>query len=64
MERVLTEGHARSQQLQDHMAQQLAHTLGTTLSSRLDRVLREEMKKTVPQSKAIVLTIMIQSSAS
>ncbi|XP_076848019.1 enhancer of mRNA-decapping protein 4 isoform X3 [Brachyhypopomus gauderio] len=50
MERVLTEGQARSQQLQDHMAQQLAHTLGTMLSSRLDKVLREEMKKTVPQT--------------
>uniref|UniRef100_A0AAR2LH81 Enhancer of mRNA-decapping protein 4 n=1 Tax=Pygocentrus nattereri TaxID=42514 RepID=A0AAR2LH81_PYGNA len=50
IERVLAEGHARSQQLQEHMAQQLAHTLGTTLSSRLDKVLREEMKKTVPQT--------------
>uniref|UniRef100_A0A4W4HE44 Enhancer of mRNA-decapping protein 4 n=1 Tax=Electrophorus electricus TaxID=8005 RepID=A0A4W4HE44_ELEEL len=52
MERLLAEGHTRSQQLQDHLAQQLAHTLGTMLSSRLDKVLREEMKKTVPQSKS------------
>lgn len=50
MERVLAEGHARNQQLQEHMAQQLAHTLGTTVSNRLDKVLREEMKKSVPQS--------------
>ncbi|XP_062860187.1 enhancer of mRNA-decapping protein 4 [Trichomycterus rosablanca] len=48
MERVLAEGHARSQQLQEHMAQQLTHSLGTILSSRLDKVLREEMKKMVP----------------
>lgn len=50
MERVLAEGHTRNQQLQEHMAQQLAHTLGTTVSNRLDKVLREEMKKSVPQS--------------
>lgn len=60
MERVLAEGHARNQQLQEHMAQQLAHTLGTTVSNRLDKVLREEMKKSVPQSN--LLTIKIQTS--
>lgn len=51
-ERVLAEGHTRNQQLQEHMAQQLVHTLGTTVSNRLDKVLREEMKKSVPQSKS------------
>ncbi|TSS72701.1 Enhancer of mRNA-decapping protein 4 [Bagarius yarrelli] len=50
MERVMAEGHTRNQQLQEHMAQQLAHTLGTTVSNRLDKVLREELKKSVPQT--------------
>lgn len=62
MERVLAEGHAHNQQLQEHLAQQLAHTLGTTVSNRLDKVLREEMKKTVPQSKSRILTIKMQKS--
>lgn len=62
MERVLAEGHTRNQQLQEHMAQQLAHTLGTTVSNRLDKVLREEMKKSVPQSKNHLLTIKMQKS--
>lgn len=60
MERVLAEGHKHDQQLQEHLAQQLAHTLGTTVSNRLDKVLREEMKKSVPQSK--LLTIKMQKS--
>ncbi|XP_051580107.1 enhancer of mRNA-decapping protein 4-like isoform X1 [Myxocyprinus asiaticus] len=50
MERILTEGQSRNQQLQDQLAQQLAQTLSNSLSNRLDKVLREEMKKTVPQT--------------
>ncbi|XP_030622392.1 enhancer of mRNA-decapping protein 4 [Chanos chanos] len=50
MERILAEGHSRNQQLNEHLAQQLAQTLSNTLSNRLDKVLRDEFKKTVPQS--------------
>lgn len=57
----MAEGHACNQQLQEHMAQQLAHTLSTTVSNRLDKVLREEMKKSVPQSKNRLLAIEMQT---
>ncbi|XP_052008788.1 enhancer of mRNA-decapping protein 4 isoform X2 [Xyrauchen texanus] len=55
MERILTEGHSRNQQLQDQLSQQLAQTLSNSLSNRLDKVLREEMKKTVPQTISKIL---------
>uniref|UniRef100_A0A4W5P912 Enhancer of mRNA-decapping protein 4 n=1 Tax=Hucho hucho TaxID=62062 RepID=A0A4W5P912_9TELE len=48
MERILSEGQNRNQQLQEHLSQQLAQTLNNTLCNRLDKTLREEMKKTVP----------------
>uniref|UniRef100_A0A3B4AZ59 Enhancer of mRNA-decapping protein 4 n=1 Tax=Periophthalmus magnuspinnatus TaxID=409849 RepID=A0A3B4AZ59_9GOBI len=47
MERLLVE--SQSQQLQEHLSQHLSQTLSSTLTNRMDRVLREEMKKTVPQ---------------
>lgn len=50
VERMLVEEQHRHLQLQEQLAQQLAQSLGTTLSNRLDKVLRDEMKKTVPQS--------------
>lgn len=40
-----------SQSLQEQLSQQLSHTLTSALTSRVDKLLREEMKKTVPQSK-------------
>lgn len=51
MERLLAEEQHRHLQLQEQLAQQLAQSLGNTLSSRLDKVLRDEMKRTVPQSQ-------------
>lgn len=50
MERVLAESQNHQQQLQEQLSQQLSHTLGSVLTNRMDKVLREEMKKTVPQS--------------
>lgn len=46
LERVLAESQSRQQQFQE----QLSHALGSALTARVDKVLREEMKKTVPQS--------------
>lgn len=51
MERILAEGQSRNQQLQDQLVQQLVQTLNNSLCNRLDKVLREEMKKTVPQGE-------------
>ncbi len=48
LERVLAESqNQQQQQLQEH----LSHTLSSVLTNRMDKVLRDEMKKTVPQSK-------------
>ncbi|XP_077372595.1 enhancer of mRNA-decapping protein 4 [Festucalex cinctus] len=47
LERVLAE--ARNQQHhQEQLSQQLSHTLCNSLTNRMDKVLREEMKKNVP----------------
>lgn len=51
LERVLAESQNHQQQLQDQLSQQLSHTLSSVLTNRMDKVLRDEMKKTVPQSK-------------
>ncbi|KAL4613659.1 enhancer of mRNA-decapping protein 4-like [Arapaima gigas] len=50
MEHLLAEGQLRNQQLQEQLSQQLAQTLNTTVSNRLDKVLRDEIKKIVPQA--------------
>ncbi|KAK5867892.1 hypothetical protein PBY51_012348 [Eleginops maclovinus] len=50
LERVLTESQNHQQQLQDQLSQQLSHTLSSVITNRMDKVLREEMKKTVPQT--------------
>lgn len=47
----MTESRSHQQQLQEQLSQQLSHTLSSVLTSRVDKLLREEMKKTVPQSK-------------
>lgn len=51
LERVLAESQNHQQQLQEQLSQQLSHALSSALTNRMDKVLREEMKKTVPQSK-------------
>ncbi|XP_075962727.1 enhancer of mRNA-decapping protein 4 isoform X1 [Anarhichas minor] len=48
LERVLAESQNHQQQLQDQLSQQLSSTLSSVLTNRMDKVLREEMKKTVP----------------
>ncbi|KAM7396214.1 hypothetical protein PAMP_019271 [Pampus punctatissimus] len=48
LERVLTESQNQQQQLQEQLSQQLSHALCSALTNRMDKVLREEMKKTVP----------------
>ncbi|KAK2918195.1 enhancer of mRNA-decapping protein 4 isoform X2 [Channa argus] len=50
LERVLAESQNHQQQLLEQVSQQLSHTLSSALTSRVDKVLREEMKKTVPQT--------------
>uniref|UniRef100_A0A8D0DF93 Enhancer of mRNA-decapping protein 4 n=1 Tax=Sander lucioperca TaxID=283035 RepID=A0A8D0DF93_SANLU len=50
LERVLSESQNHQQQLQEQLSQQLSHTLSSVLTNRMDKVIREEMKKTVPQS--------------
>lgn len=47
LERVLAERQSDQQQLQE----QLSSTLSSVLTNRMDKVLREEMKKTVPPSE-------------
>ncbi|NWX18614.1 EDC4 protein, partial [Aegotheles bennettii] len=49
LDRVLTEGQQRNGQLQEHLSQQLSQSLSTAVCTRLERTIREEMKKTVPQ---------------
>lgn len=51
--RLVTESQNQQQQHQEQLSQQLSHTLTSVLTSRVDKLLREEMKKTVPQSKKI-----------
>ncbi|XP_056273704.1 enhancer of mRNA-decapping protein 4 isoform X2 [Pseudoliparis swirei] len=48
LERALAESQNHQQQLQEQLGQQLSDTLSTVLTNRMDKVLREEMKKTVP----------------
>uniref|UniRef100_A0A8C4E201 Enhancer of mRNA-decapping protein 4 n=1 Tax=Dicentrarchus labrax TaxID=13489 RepID=A0A8C4E201_DICLA len=50
LERVLAESQNHQQQLQEQLSQQLSHTLSSVLTNRMDKVLRDEMKKTVPQT--------------
>ncbi|XP_063190106.1 enhancer of mRNA-decapping protein 4 isoform X2 [Chroicocephalus ridibundus] len=49
LDRALTEGQQRNGQLQEHLSQQLSQSLSTAVCTRLERTVREEMKKTVPQ---------------
>ncbi|NWS00394.1 EDC4 protein, partial [Motacilla alba] len=49
LDRALLEGQQRNGQLQEHLSQQLSQSLSTAVCARLERTIREEMKKTVPQ---------------
>ncbi|NXG67054.1 EDC4 protein, partial [Hemiprocne comata] len=49
LDRALTEGQQRNGQLQEHLSQQLSQSLSAAVCTRLERTIREEMKKTVPQ---------------
>lgn len=61
---MLTEGQQRNGQLQEHLSQQLSQSLSTAVCNRLERTIREEMKKTVPQciSKSMDPTVSQLSS--
>ncbi|XP_026574889.1 enhancer of mRNA-decapping protein 4-like [Pseudonaja textilis] len=48
LEQALAEGQQRSGQLQEHLSQQLSQSLSTAACNRLERTIREEMKKAVP----------------
>lgn len=48
---MLAETQTRQEQLNQQLGQQLGHSLTSSLTNRMDRVLRDEMKKTVPPSK-------------
>ncbi|XP_034974856.2 enhancer of mRNA-decapping protein 4 isoform X2 [Zootoca vivipara] len=48
LDQALAEGQQRSGQLQEHLSQQLSQSLSTVACNRLERTIREEMKKTVP----------------
>lgn len=50
LERLLADSQSQQQQLQEHLSQHLSQTLSAALTNRMDRVLRDEMKKTVPQT--------------
>jgi len=55
LDRALTEGQQRNGQLQEHLSQQLSQTLSSAVCNRLERTVREEMKKTVPQCECCCL---------
>lgn len=50
LDRVLAESQNHQQQLQEHLTQQLSHALSSALTNRMDKVLRDELKKAVPQT--------------
>lgn len=57
LERVLLEGQQRNGQLQEQLSQQLSQSLSTAVCNRLERTIREEMKKTVPQCECGALQL-------
>ena len=48
MERALAEGQQRGGQLQEQLTQQLSQALSSAVAGRLERSVRDEIKKTVP----------------
>ncbi|XP_048886559.1 enhancer of mRNA-decapping protein 4-like isoform X1 [Brienomyrus brachyistius] len=50
MERMMADGREQNRQLQEHLSQQVTQNLSTALCGRMDKLLREEMKKSIPQA--------------
>lgn len=48
LERALAEGQHRGGQLQEQLTQQLSQALSSAVAGRLERSIRDEIKKTVP----------------
>lgn len=48
LERVLAEWQQQGGQLQEQLTQQLSQTLSAAVAGRLERSIRDEIKKTVP----------------
>lgn len=48
LERALAEGQQRGGQLQEQLTQQLSQALSSVIAGRLERSIRDEIKKTVP----------------
>ncbi|XP_045299144.1 enhancer of mRNA-decapping protein 4 isoform X4 [Leopardus geoffroyi] len=48
LERALAEGQQRGGQLQEQLTQQLSQALSSAIAGRLERSIRDEIKKTVP----------------
>ncbi|KAM8861537.1 enhancer of mRNA-decapping protein 4 [Synchiropus picturatus] len=48
LEQSLAESRIHQQQLQEQLSQQLSHALCSSLTGKIDKVLRDEMKKIVP----------------
>ncbi|XP_069821989.1 enhancer of mRNA-decapping protein 4 isoform X2 [Dendropsophus ebraccatus] len=49
LDRILSDGQQRNGQLQEYLSQQLSHSLSGPVCNRLDKTVREEFKKTIPQ---------------
>ncbi|KAG9475395.1 hypothetical protein GDO78_003684 [Eleutherodactylus coqui] len=49
LDRILSDGQQRNGQLQEYLSQQLSHSLSGSLCNRLDKTVREEFKKSIPQ---------------
>lgn len=48
LEQALAEGQQRGGQLQEQLTQQLSQALSSAVAGRLERSIRDEIKKTVP----------------
>ncbi|XP_069596225.1 enhancer of mRNA-decapping protein 4 isoform X2 [Ranitomeya imitator] len=49
LDQILSDGQQRNGQLQEYLLQQLSHSLSGSLCNRLDKTVREEFKKSIPQ---------------
>lgn len=56
LERALAEGQQRGGQLQEQLTQQLSQALSSAVAGRLERSIRDEIKKTVPPCKCCIET--------
>uniref|UniRef100_A0A3Q2QAW7 Enhancer of mRNA decapping 4 n=1 Tax=Fundulus heteroclitus TaxID=8078 RepID=A0A3Q2QAW7_FUNHE len=58
LDRVLAESQNHQQQLHDQLTQHLSSALSSALTNRMDKVLRDELKKTVPQRQSTAGAIL------